>query len=85
LWEEVTGRNWLSNVSNFRDKTNSKVPAEFNNADELLNYLKTAIHPKMVFQIHPERWSSTNFQWIRAYAEDTTINAIKSMIKMVRK
>lgn len=80
-----TGRNWLSNVSNFRDKTNSKVPAEFNNADELLNYLKTSVHPKMVFQIHPERWSSTNFQWLRANAEDTTINLIKSMIKMIRK
>lgn len=79
-----TGRNWTNSTSNLRDRTNSKVSADFNSSSDLINYLKNSPARKIVFQIHPERWASNSFLWLRSLSEDTLINAIKFILKRIR-
>lgn len=75
-----TGRNWLSAASNRRDRVNSKVKVEFQNGKSLLAYLGNQPHPRLVFQIHPERWTDGVFEYLGQLALDRSINLIKSLI-----
>jgi len=77
-----TGRNWLSNVSNRRDKVDSNIPADHENGSELLNYLNTAPHSRIVFQIHPERWTDDRLEWWQQKIKDRSINFVKLLISM---
>lgn len=76
-----TGRNWTSDESNRRDKVSSQVSASFKNGEELLKYFKDNPHPKMVFQIHPERWTSNTLHYIIQFMYDVLINITKNIIK----
>ena len=57
LYINDTGRNWLAGKSNLRDRVNSNVQCEFRSRSELLSYLTADPHQRIVFQVHPERWS----------------------------
>jgi len=72
-----TGRNWDSTKSNQRDKVNSKINADFNNGQSLLDYFNNKPHLKLVFQIHPERWSNNTFEYSIQYFMDKLINFVK--------
>ncbi|OGV51409.1 MAG: hypothetical protein A2017_14880 [Lentisphaerae bacterium GWF2_44_16] len=72
-----TGRNWLSDCSNLRDTVVSEIKADFHSSDELMEALRSAKFPKLVFQVHPERWSETILQWTWQLCFDTGINAVK--------
>jgi hypothetical protein len=80
LYISDTGRNWHSDSSNVRDKVASKIKMDFETDDELMNYLKDAPHNKMVFQIHPERWSDTYFEYKINLIKDSIINKIKAIL-----
>ncbi|HXH20257.1 MAG TPA: hypothetical protein VNJ07_14365 [Chitinophagales bacterium] len=71
-----TGRNWRGK-NNVRDKTNSKIPVAFANGVELLNYLETRPASKLVFQVHPERWSNNFLEWQIQYFKDHLANLAK--------
>ena len=75
-----TGRNWHSTKSNLRDRVNSKIKADFNNGQILLDYFNNKPHPKLVFQPHPERWSADHFGYIIQYVIDTMVNFGKKLI-----
>lgn len=75
-----TGRNWTSGKSNVRDKVHSKVKADFSSSEELLQYLKNKAHTKLVFQIHPERWSDNLLEWMLQKGKDQGINLAKKII-----
>jgi len=77
LYINDTGRNWISDRANRRDKVSSKQTKNFRNGSSLLTYLKNNPHPKMVFQIHPERWSDSGLEWIIRSLYDQTANFIK--------
>jgi hypothetical protein len=79
-----TGRNWLSDKNNSRDKVNSNIKAEFQNGQELLNYFKGNPHPKLVFQIHPERWSRNYPDHIMQWGQDQFINQAKKVVKLIK-
>jgi len=72
-----TGRNWTSGKSNKRDKVISNIEADFANGGELLEYLYCSPHPKMLFQVHPERWTDTPTAWLIQYLSDAAVNIIK--------
>ena len=72
-----TGRNWDSTKSNLRDKVNSKIKADFSNGQNLLDYFKNKPPPKLVFQIHPERWSDNVVEYTIQYGMDKLINFAK--------
>ena len=76
-----TGRNWTSGRFNRRDKVVSNIKVDFENGESLLEYLRSSPYPKMVFQVHPERWESTVTNWIIQYFRDTAINAIKGCLR----
>lgn len=79
-----SGRNWTSGKANRRDKVSSNINADFQNQEELLVYLRTAPHSKVVFQIHPERWSDNKLEWLLQYMQDKLINVAKKMVSLLK-
>ncbi|MHA1468780.1 MAG: hypothetical protein ACTSP6_11990, partial [Promethearchaeota archaeon] len=75
-----TGRNWNSTKSNLRDKVNSKIKTDFSSSQRLLNYLNNEPHPKLIFQIHPERWSDNYLEYIVQFLKDKSINFVKCLL-----
>jgi hypothetical protein len=79
-----TGRNWTNSKSNIRDKVNSNIQADFKNQAELIDYLAKTPHPKICFQIHPERWDDDFFPWFAQLAKDNVINSLKYIFNLNR-
>jgi len=75
-----TGRNWTSAEFNKRDKVISDIEVDFGNGGKLLEFLNSPPHPKMVFQIHPERWEQNYAFWIKQFIKDVIINIAKCII-----
>ena len=73
-----TGRNWSSTNNNIRDYVNSKISLNINSSDDLITYLSEIFHKKIIFQIHPERWSNNNLQWYSQWFIDRFANIVKS-------
>ncbi|MDA3884425.1 MAG: hypothetical protein PF638_02420, partial [Candidatus Delongbacteria bacterium] len=79
-----TGRNWSQGKSNIRDKVNSEIKADFNNNLELENFIKQNENNKIIFQTHPERWSSNCLEWTMQLLKDMGINIIKAMMQYAK-
>jgi hypothetical protein len=75
-----TGRNWRARKANRRDHVDSSIVLDFRNGRSLLEYLDNRPHPKLVFQVHPERWSDQNFEYWVQYSKDKAINLLKSLV-----
>ena len=75
-----TGRNWTSGKSNVRDKVNSNVNADFDNDKMLLSFFREGKHKKIVFQIHPERWTNNPVAWAKQQFLDWGINQAKNLL-----
>ena len=73
-----TGRNWSSTNNNIRDHVKSNISFSINSSDELINYLSGTLHKKIVFQIHPERWSENKFEWHIQWLTDMFSNIAKN-------
>jgi len=80
-----TGRNWTTGKANRRDHVNSTVPASFGSGEELLAYFKERPHPRLVFQVHPERWTDTWIGHTAQWALDTATNMAKQGVNMLRR
>jgi hypothetical protein len=76
-----TGRNWHSEKSNNRDMVISAIKPNIKNAQKLLECLKTAEYRKVVFQIHPERWSDSFIQYYIQSSKDHLANFIKLIVR----
>ncbi len=77
-----TGRNWTSTKSNIRDKIESSIKLDFENGEELRDYLELNPHPRMVFQVHPERWADHIVSYNLCFCFDVLANIGKSIIKL---
>ena len=75
-----TGRNWSPNKNNLRDVVDSQISLRFRNGRNLLNYLGHHPHPKLVFLVHPERWSENRIEYGVQYIKDKAINLIKALV-----
>ncbi|MFC1885015.1 hypothetical protein ACFL2O_09605 [Thermodesulfobacteriota bacterium] len=75
-----TGRNWSPSRSNKRDRVNSKSNLNLKNGDDLLQFFKKAKSKKIVFQVHPERWSKSLTEHIFYASGDYAANMIKRII-----
>ena len=78
-----TGRNWSSGKSNRRDKVFSNINADFDNSAELFEYFKSP-DKKLIFQVHPERWSNSLFEWTTQLGRDQLINLAKIAVHKSR-
>jgi hypothetical protein len=79
-----TGRNWTSSKSNIRDKIESNIKLDFENGQELRNYLESNPHSRMVFQVHPERWSNHTAGYGLSFCIDLLTNFSKNLIALAR-
>lgn len=79
-----TGRNWSPNQSNIRGQIKSSMKLKFNNGRELYDYLKSNPNPKMVFQIHPERWTEHIMDYCVSFCFDAMANTAKYITKIMR-
>jgi len=75
-----TGRNWRTREANRRDHVDSNIVLDFSDGHSLLDYLNNRPQPKLIFQIHPERWSDHNFEYFSQYLKDKAINVLKSLV-----
>jgi hypothetical protein len=75
-----TGRNWDQKQANKRDFVDTNIPVSLKNGIELLQELKIKRWPKVVFQIHPERWSENTTGYFFQYFSDVCINLVKKML-----
>lgn len=75
-----TGRNWDHKRSNRRDVVDTGVAASMNNGMELLHALNDKRWEKIVFQIHPERWSENVPEYFIQYVNDTCVNLVKKIL-----
>lgn len=75
-----TGRNWKTRNNNKRDIVNSSITPDFRNGNELLAYLTEQPPNKLVFQIHPERWSDNLAGYYVQLSRDLATNFIKRII-----
>ena len=76
-----TGRNWTSDRSNIRDQTKYGIRLSFNDGTEALSYLHTNPDPKMIFQVHPERWADNIIDYHFSLCFDTLANLAKYVVK----
>lgn len=77
-----TGRNWSSTESNILDKVESSLKLDFESGDELYDYLESNPNPRMVFQLHPERWADNIMNYLVSFCFDAMVNTGKFMIKL---
>jgi hypothetical protein len=80
-----TGRNWTSGRANRRDHVSSSVPASFGSGEELLAYFENDPHPRLVFQVHPERWTDSRVGHAAQWALDTATNMAKQGVNLLRR
>jgi len=78
-----TGRNWFSNKSNIRDQVESNVRQDFDKGEELYNYLTSNPDPRVVFQVHPERWSDHITGYYVSLLVDLIVNVGKHVVKSI--
>lgn len=76
-----TGRNWTADRSNIRDQTKYGIRLSFNSGAEVLNYLNSTPDPKLVFQVHPERWAGNMMDYHFSLCFDTLANLAKYVVK----
>ena len=77
-----TGRNWFSCKSNIRDQVVSNLKLDFNNGEELYDYLASNPDPRVVFQVHPERWSDHIAKYYVSLVVDKITTAGKHVIRL---
>ena len=79
-----TGRNWSTTKNNIRDHVKSNISLNINSSDQLVNYLSNTPHKRIVFQIHPERWSKNFLEWHVQWLKDYSINLAKGSIGYIK-
>jgi hypothetical protein len=79
LYISDTGRNWCSTKSNIRDTVLSGVGKDFPSGTELLRYLEDSPHKKLVFAVHPERWTDSVLDYVYQWLFDFFVNVFKEL------
>ena len=75
-----TGRNWQSGKDNKRDQVKSEVEANFDSGVELMKAIRGKNFPRMVFQVHPERWTDNAMAYRLQQIQDLTANLLKRIL-----
>lgn len=83
LFVTDSGRNWYSDKLNIRDKVESSAARDFENGETMLKYFAANPHPKIVFQIHPERWAYNARDYAYQWVFDMAVNIAKRLVKLL--
>lgn len=79
-----TGRNWSSDKNNLRDRVVSNMIVNIHSKHDVIGLLSQANKLKLIFQIHPERWTSGLSELVFQVAIDSSVNAAKRVVKFFR-
>lgn len=76
-----TGRTWSSR-NNIRDfiQNSSINRHDLNSTDDLIALVKSKNIENIYISIHPERWASSNLEWIWCYLKDVAFNIGKGFL-----
>ena len=80
-----TGRNWTTGRANRRDHVDSSISASFDSGDELLAYFRERPHDRLVFQVHPERWTNSWAGFAAQWSLDAATNMAKQGVNLLRR
>ena len=81
-----SGRTFGQTKSNLRDYLNNAIVEPLvRTSEDLARFVATSAGQKIQINVHPERWNEPGFAWYRQYAIDVAANAVKRIIKVLRK
>ncbi len=76
-----TGRRWDGNKVSVRDKVKSDFNLSFHSTDEIIAAFKNNQMPNQILQnIHPQRWTNNNKEWLQELLLQGLKNSIKKAI-----
>jgi hypothetical protein len=76
-----TGRRWDGDKVSVRDKVNSTFDLSFHSTNDIINAFQKKQLPNHIMQnIHPQRWTDTNGQWIKEMMLQKLKNGIKKSV-----
>lgn len=85
LYVTDTGRNWKAESFNRRDKVDSGVRLDFSHSEQLMHYLTDQPHPKLIFQVHPERWTGNMPAYSLQLIIDKATNVAKKFSQCLKR
>lgn len=80
-----TGRNWSHLKFTVRDYVNPAPALSFGNSAHLYSYLQSNPIPRLVFQVHPERWANDTLEYHMIFCFDCITNIAKTAVQIVHK
>lgn len=79
-----TGRRWNNDKYNIRDKVESKYNFDFKNTQDIIDNVDK-LPDKIMFTIHPERWTDDLFPWTKNLIVQNIKNVVKRGLLFLRK
>lgn len=80
-----TGRSWNAGNSSIRDKVRSNQPMmdKFKNTQDIIENMNK-LPDKIMFTIHPQRWTDKPLPWLKEYIGQSFKNVVKRLIVIRR-
>ncbi len=75
-----TGRTWHPNRGNLRDRVDGGVRTDVRDGRDLLRSLRGRRFPRLVFQVHPERWTRGAGEFAASWAMDRAAGLVKGLL-----
>lgn len=81
LYLTDASRSWDNSAFNLRDKVQSRFNFNFKSSQDIIDALKNKELPRVImFNIHPEHWSSDSYEWYKTLLIRSAKNFIKRKI-----
>jgi tetratricopeptide (TPR) repeat protein len=81
LYITDTGRRWDGDKVSVRDKVKSDFGLSFHTTDDLITAFEKGQLPNLIMQnIHPQRWTNNNKEWVQELLSQRLKNSIKKAI-----
>jgi len=80
-----TGRRWDGDKVSIRDKVPSHHTFSVHSTFDLIKAIKNHTAPEKIMQnIHPERWTDSQFEWIIEFSKSAVKNPVKKALSTLR-
>ncbi len=81
-----TGRSWGADTTNLRDKPETKEKSQslVESTNDLIEFLRMKDYQRFAISAHPERWSTTQLDWMIQLIKDQGVNYTKRILRVIR-
>lgn len=84
LYLTDTGRSWGRDGSSVRDRVDG-IKHDFSSTEQIIKAFNSgAVHPKVMHNIHPQRWTDDMGLWYKELVLQNLKNPIKKLVKAIR-